>query len=184
MQLLLRLHDPTEGAYEVNGRPAGAYDTASWASTFALVPQDNHLLRGTVAANIAFFRPSIGQADIERAARAAHLHDDVLAFPEGYATEIGTGARELSGGQRQRLGLARALAGAPSVLVLDEPTSALDRRSEQLIQESLIALRGTVTQFIIAHRMPTLTICDRILVLESGHLAAVGSHAHLQATSP
>jgi len=125
----------------------------------------------------------VTELDIERAARAAHLHEDIEAWPLGYATLLGSGARDISEGQRQRLGLARALAGAPSVLVLDEPTSALDMRSETLIQETLLALKGTLTLFIVAHRMTTLALCDRVLVLDGGRVQALGTREELLATS-
>jgi ABC-type multidrug transport system fused ATPase/permease subunit len=168
VQVLLGLRSPQRGDYLVNGRPAADHDLATWFGQFVLVPQDNRLLRGTIADNIRFHRPHLDDDAVEQAARAAHLHDDVVALPEGYRTPVGAGATDLSGGQRQRLGLARALAGRPSVLVLDEPTSALDMRSEALVQETLEDLRGRLTMFIVAHRVTTLGRCDRIMVLRGG----------------
>ena len=105
-----------------------------WRRRVAYVPQDPKLLHGTVAENIRFYR-DIDDGAVERAARLAHIHGDVLSWPSGYGTLIGQRADAVSGGQRQRLCLARALAGAPDVLVLDEPTSALDLPSESLVQE-------------------------------------------------
>lgn len=183
-QLLLRLRSPQAGSYLINGEEAASFDLGEWSDRFAFVPQDNLLQSGTVADNIRFFRRELNDGAIERAARLAHLHEDIVALPEGYGTMLGPGARDLSGGQRQRLGLARALAAEPSVLVLDEPTSALDMRSEELIQQTLRALKKTtLTLFIIAHRMPSLVICDRILVLEGGSIAATGTHTELQHSS-
>lgn len=183
VQILLRLRSPQQGWYEANGRDASKFELDDWYRRFAFVPQDNLLLHASAADNIRFFRPELSQDSVEAAARMAHIHDDLVALPDGYETEIGPGARNLSGGQRQRLGLARALAGEPDVLVLDEPTSALDMRSEELIQQTLHDLRGRMTFFIVAHRMSTLTICDRILVLDRGQLVAQGSHAELQQNS-
>lgn len=171
VQLLLRLRNPDTGRYEVNGAAASSYRSSSWYGQVAFVPQDNQLLTATVADNIRFHRP-LTEGQVERAARLAHLHDEIVALPEGYATVVGSGAKDLSGGQRQRLGLARALAGSPSVLVLDEPTSALDMRSESLVQQTLDELHGTVTMFIVAHRLSTIGRCNRIMVLREGRLEA------------
>jgi ABC-type multidrug transport system fused ATPase/permease subunit len=184
VQLLLRLRAPQRGDYLVAGRPASEYDMGEFYRHFVFVPQDNRLFHGTVAENIAFFRPGIDRAGVERAARMAHLHDEIMEFDHGYDLVIGSGASDISGGQRQRLGLARALASRPSVLVLDEPTSALDMKSESLIQQTLLELKGELTLFVIAHRMSTLNICDRLLVLNAGQVEAFGIPAELQTTSP
>lgn len=183
VQLLLRLREPTAGRYLVNGDEATAFDQPTWSRSFAFVPQENHLLRGTVRDNLALFRP-LDDAALERAAALAHVHDEIEQLPLGYRTEIGSGAADLSGGQRQRLGLARALAGGPDVLVLDEPTSALDMRSETLVQQTLQELRGSLTMLIVAHRLSTLSVCDRILVIQDGRITAIGTFDELQQSSP
>jgi ATP-binding cassette subfamily B protein len=180
-QILLRLRAPAAGQYRVNGRDASSFALDDWYDAFAFVPQENHLLTGSIAENIRFFRDDISDEEVEAAARAAHLHDDIMALSDGYATAVGPGERDLSGGQKQRLGLARGLAGRPSVLILDEPTSALDMRSEELIQRTLGELKGSVTLFVIAHRMSTLSICDRIVVLEEGRIVSAGTHDELVA---
>ena len=169
LQLLLRLREPTDGSLEANGRPATAYSLASWYSRTAFVPQEPLLIAGTVADNVRFFRP-IDQETVEWACRVAHLHDEVAGWPNGYGTSVGEGGGALSGGQRQRLCIARAVAGRPDVLVLDEPTSALDPHSEAHIQQALQDLHGKVTLIIVAHRMTTISRCDRILVIEGGEL--------------
>jgi ABC-type multidrug transport system fused ATPase/permease subunit len=115
------------------------------------------------------------------AARQAHLDEDIRAWSHAYETIIGSGEQDISGGQRQRLGLARALVGAPSVLVLDEPTSALDLRSEQLVQRTLTELKSSLTLFVIAHRVSTLNLCDRLIVVEAGRISNMGTHAELSA---
>jgi ABC-type multidrug transport system fused ATPase/permease subunit len=131
-----------------------------------------------VADNIRYYRDA-SDADVESAARLAHVHDDIAAMPAGYATVIGQRADAVSGGQRQRICLARALLWQPDVLILDEPTSALDLASEAAVRSSLGDLRGHVTIFIVAHRLPLLEICDRTLVLEHGRIKAFATTAEL-----
>ncbi|MGZ4759004.1 MAG: ATP-binding cassette domain-containing protein, partial [Acidimicrobiales bacterium] len=143
-------------------------DPRSWSRLTAFVPQENKLILATVADNIRFFRPGFSLEQVEAAARAAHLHDEITELPEGYLTLIGPSARGLSGGQRQRLGIARALLGSPELLVLDEPTSALDSRSEELIRVTLSELKGSTSVLLVAHRPATLEVCDRVLRIEHG----------------
>lgn len=174
VQILLGLREAGGGAYLVAGEPSRHWSAESWTGHIAYVPQEPRLISGTVADNIRFFR-SIDDDAIARAAQQAHIHEDIVNWPLGYATPISQRAKAVSGGQRQRICLARALAGKPSILVLDEPTSALDPRSESLIQGSLGEIKGQLTLIVIAHRLSILTICDRIMVLESGRLDAFGS---------
>ncbi len=183
VQVLLRLRPPTEGDYLVNGRPAAVHSRESWARRFTFVPQDPHLIAATVAENIAFFRPEVDEAAVVQAARRAHIHDEVTAMADGYASWVGDDGRNLSGGQRQRVAIARALAGEPDVIVLDEPTSALDMRSESLVQQTLAELRGEVTLVIIAHRLSTLAGCDRIVVLGDGRVQAFDTPETLMETN-
>ncbi len=171
IQILLRLRLPDEGRYLVNGVPAEEFVSADWHERVAYVPQEPRLVHASVAENIRFFRDLDDEA-VERAARLARIHDDIVGWPKGYKTRVGPRADAVSGGQQQRICLARALAGRPEVLVLDEPTSALDPQSEVLIQESLTGLREELTLFIIAHRMSTLDICRRVMVIQDGRLAA------------
>ena len=173
-QILLRLRRPTSGAVLVDGRSIDEFTDASWAEQVALVPQDTRLIHGTVTENITFLRTGITRAAIERAAAAAGIHDSITELPDGYDTPIGPTTRNLSGGQIQRIGIARALAGDPGILVLDEPTSALDTQSEQVVQETLEQLQGRLLVVIIAHRLTTLSICSRVLVMEKGRLEAEG----------
>jgi ABC-type multidrug transport system fused ATPase/permease subunit len=122
----------------------------------------------------------VSDQDVERAARLAGIHDDIAAWSDGYSTTVGPRAAAVSVGQAQRICLARALALRPQILVLDEPTSALDPTSERLIQASLTSLKGRLTLFIIAHRMSTLDICDRVMVILDGRLDAVERFDDLQ----
>ncbi len=168
-QLLLRLREPGHGKYLVNGHPAASYSRADWQHRVAYVPQETRILNASVADNIRFFR-ELEQEELEEAARQAHIHDEILAMADGYDTIIGQRAEAVSGGQRQRICLARALAGRPGLLLLDEPTSALDLASEAAIRSSLATLHGKVTLVIVAHRLPLIDMCDRVLVLEKGRV--------------
>lgn len=179
VQLLLRLRDPDEGTLLINGLDARTFRRADWRRRVAYVPQTPQLIWGTVADNIRFDRPHLSDRDIQDAARRAHIHDEIMSWPNGYATIVGQRAAAVSGGQRQRLCLARALADRPDVLILDEPTSALDVKSESLVQESLKTVRGEVLLFLVAHRLSTVSICDRVMVIVGGRLEAMDRPARL-----
>lgn len=182
-QLLLGLRHAQSGGITAGGIPLEDIDRQWWTSQVSLVPQDPALFTGTVAENIRFFRDGITDEDLRRCAQQANVLDDISKLPLGFDTHLGERGGGLSGGQRQRLSIARALAGSPSLLILDEPTSALDGRSESLIRDTLVALRGQVTAVIIAHRMSTIDMCDRIMVLEDGRVSALGTPEQLQARS-
>jgi ABC-type multidrug transport system fused ATPase/permease subunit len=183
VQLLLGLRDPDEGQVLAGGRDISSLDRAEWARKVTFVPQAAHLIAGTIADNIRFLREDVSQEDVERASRLAHLHDDVAGFPEGYERQVGKHGGHLSGGQQQRLCIARALVENPDVLILDEPTSALDVRSEHLIRTTLLGLKERMMVIVIAHRLSTLTICDRIMVISDGELKDFGTPVHLERSS-
>jgi ABC-type multidrug transport system fused ATPase/permease subunit len=183
VQILLGLRLPDSGRYLVNELSAEEFRREDWRRHFAYVPQEPRLLHASVSDNIRFFR-DIDDASVERAARLAGIHEDVISWPEEYATIIGPRADAISGGQQQRICLARALAANPEVLVLDEPTSALDPLSEQLIQESLRGLKDQLTLFVVAHRMSTLDICERVMVIVDGRLEAFDQIAELRSNNP
>jgi ABC-type multidrug transport system fused ATPase/permease subunit len=172
VQILLQLRTPKQGRYLVNGRSADEFAREDWHRRVAYVPQEPRLVHASVAENIRYYREGIDDEAMERAARLARIHEDVIAWSDGYDTIVGPRADAVSGGQQQRICLARALAARPEVLVLDEPTSALDPQSEVLIQESLTALKSELTLFIVAHRMSTLDVCDRVMVIVDGRLMA------------
>ena len=154
-----------------------------WARCVTFVPQEPHLIVGSIEDNIRFLRDDVTRADVEQAARLAQLHDEIVAFPEAYDRPVGEAGGHLSGGQRQRLTIARALVEQPEVLILDEPTSALDVRTEHLIRETLLGLKGRVTVLVIAHRLSTLDICDRIMVIQDGRLVGFDTPARLEQSS-
>lgn len=178
-QLILGLREPSSGRVIAGGCDLGEIDREWWSSRVSVVAQDASLFTGTVAENIRFFREGLDDGALHEAAVRANLLDDVVALPEGFGTHLGERGGHLSGGQRQRLSIARALVDGPELLVLDEPTSALDGRSEELIRDSLRGLRGKTTVLIIAHRMSTLDICDRIMVIEDGRVTGFDTPSKL-----
>jgi ABC-type multidrug transport system fused ATPase/permease subunit len=184
VQLLLRLREPTTGKMLTDGHDVRELSLDDWYRRFTFVPQEARLFSGTVGDNIRFFREDVDQSAIELAAKRAHLHEEIMAWPLGYDTPVGERGGQLSGGQRQRLCIARALADDPDVIVLDEPTSSLDIRSDALIRETLAELAPQTTVFVIAHRLSTLTICNRIMVIFEGRLQGFDEPGRLEATDP
>ena len=174
VQVLLRLRLPQHGTVTVGDCPYEQWSADDWSRLVSLVPQEAHLMEGSIAENIAFRREGIARDAIERAADASHVSGDIRKLPDGFDTQLGPRGAGLSGGQRQRVAIARSLVGRPDLLVLDEPTSALDAHSEQLLQETIVDLKGTMTMVIVAHRMTTLNSCDRILVLRDGRIEMIG----------
>ncbi len=174
VQMLLGLRRPTSGAIEVSEIPYQDIDPRCWARLVSLVPQEPFLFEATITENIQFMRDWITVDQVRRAAEDAHVLDDIEALPDGFSTQLGPRGSGLSGGQKQRVAIARALAGDPQLLVLDEPTSALDVRSEELLKQTISGLKGSVTLVIIAHRLSTLEVCDRVLVLDAGSPQLIG----------
>ena len=170
VQLLLRLREPTEGRITANGVDVRQFSPDGWYRRVAVVPQEAHLFAGTVRDNIRFLRQEVSDAAIERAARLAHIHEEIVRWPDGYDTQVGQRGSDLSGGQRQRICIARALAGQPDILVLDEPTSALDAQADAVVRETLADLSCELTLIVIAHRLSTLELCSEIMVLDAGRL--------------
>lgn len=183
VQLLLGLRDPSTGEIRPGGLDLRSIDRDAWARKVSFVAQDAQLFTGTVAENIRFFREGIDDAALKEAAAKANLLAEIEALPDGFDSFLGERGDRLSGGQRQRMSIARALAGRPELLILDEPTSALDTRSEALIRETVAGLRGSTTVIVIAHRLSTLDVCDRIMVIEDGRMTAFESPIDLRERS-
>ena len=177
--LLARFFDPTSGAILLDGKDLRDIRLDSYRRLLGIVEQDVFLFDGSIGDNIAFGRRGVDEASIREAAQAANALDFIEDMPEGLGTLIGERGVKLSGGQRQRLAIARALLADPRVLILDEATSNLDTASERLIQQSIERLLEGRTTFAIAHRLSTIRHADRIVVLEGGSIAAIGSHDEL-----
>jgi ATP-binding cassette, subfamily B, bacterial len=180
-QILLRLRWPTAGRYLVNGLEASEYSTDSWSRRVNHLPQEPHLLHGTLRENVAFLDESISKDQVEEALRAVGLQQLVETLPDGLDTQLGPSGRNLSGGQVQRLGIARSLVREPRLVVLDEPTSALDVNAERVVADALTSLRGRTDMVVvvIAHRPSTLALCDEIIVLQDGQVTGIGRSQEL-----
>jgi subfamily B ATP-binding cassette protein MsbA len=178
--LLPRFYDVTSGTVLVDGRDIREYELQSLRRQVSLVSQDVVLFNDTIRANIAF-GSEVTNADIERAAGAAHVLEFTREYPEGLDTMVGDRGVLLSGGQRQRIAIARALLKNSPILILDEATSALDTESERVIQAALEGLMHGRTTLVIAHRLSTIENADRIVVMEGGRAVESGSHAELLA---
>ncbi|WP_425583577.1 ABC transporter ATP-binding protein [Streptomyces macrosporus] len=178
--LLPRFYDVTEGAVRVGGHDVRDLTFDSLRAAIGLVPEDSFLFSDTVRANIAYGRPDATDEQVRAAARAAQADGFITELPDGYDTPVGEHGLTLSGGQRQRIALARAILSDPRLLVLDDATSAVDARVEHEIHEALRGVMAGRTTLLIAHRRSTLSLADRIAVLDGGRLVDVGTDAELQ----
>jgi ATP-binding cassette subfamily B protein/subfamily B ATP-binding cassette protein MsbA len=177
--LIARFYDPTGGSITLDGIDLREVDLASYRALLGIVEQDVFLFDGSIAENIAYASKDATPQRIIAAATSAHAHDFISQLEKGYETLIGERGVRLSGGQKQRIAIARAILADPRILILDEATSNLDTESERLIQASLSRLMQGRTCFVIAHRLSTVRIADRIVVLEQGRVEEVGTHDQL-----
>jgi ATP-binding cassette, subfamily B, heavy metal transporter len=180
-RLLFRFYDVTDGAIEIDGQDIRDVTQDSLRRAIGVVPQDTVLFNDTIYYNIAYGRPGAGRAEIEEAARLAHIHDFIAALPDGYQTMVGERGLKLSGGEKQRVAIARVILKAPKILIFDEATSALDTKTEREIQASLAEVAAGHTTLAIAHRLSTVVDADQILVTEAGRIVERGHHRELLA---
>ena len=178
-QLLLRFYDPQGGRVAVDGVNICDVDPAELRSRFGLVPQDPVIFSADAAENIRYGQPGANDAEVRAAAEAAAATEFLDRLPDGIHTHLGERGVRLSGGQRQRIAIARAILRDPAFLLLDEATSALDAESEQLVQQALERLMAKRTTIVIAHRLATVLVADRIVVMDRGEVVAEGTHAEL-----
>ncbi|MEM7721214.1 MAG: ABC transporter ATP-binding protein/permease [Pseudomonadota bacterium] len=178
-RLLFRFYDVTNGAIKIDGQDLRDITQESLHASIGVVPQDTVLFNDTIYYNIAYGRPDAPEAEVEAAAKAAKIHDFIMALPEGYQTTVGERGLKLSGGEKQRVGIARTLLKDPPILLLDEATSALDTETERDIQGELKMMGQGRSVITIAHRLSTVVDADQILVLEAGQIVERGTHDSL-----
>ncbi len=178
---MARFYDPTAGVVCVDGVPVNEYDQVAFHQQLGVVPQEAFLFSGTIRENIAYGRESASDAEVEAAARAVGAHDFIASLPGGYLQWVSERGRSLSSGQRQLIALARAHLVDPAILLLDEATSNLDLQTEAKVQAAMgIAAHGRTT-ILIAHRLQTAKLADRIVVIDAGRVVENGSHDELLA---
>ena len=180
-QLIPRFYDPTEGRILIDGKDIRKVTLSSLRGSISPVLQDTFLFDGTIRENISYARPDASLQEIEEAAKAANIHEDILAMPDGYETRVGERGLRLSGGQKQRVAIARAILRKSPIIILDEATASVDVETERQIQNAISRIAGTRTILAIAHRLSTIGNADLILVIEDGRVAARRTHEELMA---
>jgi ATP-binding cassette subfamily B protein len=179
INLVCRFYEPDAGTIKIDGVDYRDMDLQDLRNQIGLVLQEPFLFNGTIAENIAYGKPGATFEEIVAAAKAANAHNFVLGKPDGYDTQVGERGSKLSGGERQRISIARAILHNPRILILDEATSSVDVETEKQIQEAIAHLIEGRTTFAIAHRLSTLRNASRLVVLEKGEIAEIGTHAEL-----
>ena len=180
-RLLFRFYDVSVGRISIDGQDIRTVTQQSLRQSIGIVPQDTVLFNDTVEYNIAYGRTGASRAEVEGAAKAAHIHNFIVSTPKGYDTMVGERGLKLSGGEKQRVAIARTLLKNPPVLIFDEATSALDSANERAIQEELRSAARNKTALVIAHRLSTVVDAHQILVMEQGRILERGTHAELLA---
>ena len=178
-QLISRFYDPVEGRVLIDGKDIRGVTLESLRKNISPVLQDTFLFNGTIAENIGYAKPDATREEIEAAAKAANIHEDILAMPEQYETKVGERGLRLSGGQKQRVAIARAILRQSPIIVLDEATASVDVQTEKQIQKAIQNLSGQRTVVAIAHRLSTIRDADMILVIHEGRIAEQGTHEEL-----
>ncbi len=178
-QLISRFYDPVEGRILVDGQDLRHVTLESLRHSISPVLQDTFLFNGTIAENIGYARPDATSEEIEKAAKAAHIHEDIMHMPNKYETRVGERGLRLSGGQKQRVAIARAILRNSPIIILDEATASVDVQTERQIQSAIAELAGKRTIIAIAHRLSTIMNADLILVINEGEIVERGTHAEL-----
>jgi ABC-type multidrug transport system fused ATPase/permease subunit len=177
--LIERFYDPTEGRVLVDGRDVQGWPLNDLREAIGYVEQDAPVLSGSLRENLVYGAPDAAEFEVEDVLRTTRLHGFVTSLPEGLETPVGPRGMKLSGGERQRVAIARALLRRPGVLLLDEATSQLDALNEAALRETIATVATSTTVLVVAHRLSTITLADRILVLDAGRLRAIGTHQDL-----
>ena len=178
-QLISRFYDPVEGSVCIDGQDIKKVTLESLRRNISPVLQDTFLFNGTIAENIGYAKPDATREEIENAAKAANIHEDILNMPDGYETKVGERGLRLSGGQKQRVAIARAILRQSPIIILDEATASVDVQTERQIQSAIRNLAGKRTVVAIAHRLSTIREADMILVIHEGRIAEQGTHEQL-----
>ena len=178
-QLLSRFYDPAKGRILIDGKDIKGITLESLRQNISPVLQDTFLFNGTIAENIGYARPEASREEIEAAAKAAYIHEDILQMPQQYETRVGERGLRLSGGQKQRVAIARAILRNSPIIILDEATASVDVETERMIQNAINHIAGTRTIIAIAHRLSTIRNADLILLLKHGTIAERGTHEEL-----
>jgi ATP-binding cassette subfamily B protein len=179
VNLLCRMYEPTDGSIKINGVDYTNYSLHGIQSRIGMVLQTPHLFSGTIKENLRYGRLDATDEEVEQAAKLAGAHEFISKLEKGYEEPVGEGGNLLSVGQKQLVSLARAVLSKPELFIMDEATSSVDTLTESLIQQGMETLMKNTTSFIIAHRLSTIKKADRILVIEDGKIAEIGSHSEL-----
>jgi len=180
-QLISRFYEPSSGHILIDGHDIKGITLESLRRNISPVLQDTFLFNGTIAENIGYAVSEASMEEIEEAAKAANIHEDIMAMPDGYQTQVGERGLRLSGGQKQRVAIARAILRKSPIIILDEATASVDVETEQQIQKAIVGIAGTRTIIAIAHRLSTIRNADQILVIEEGRITEKGTHEELVA---
>jgi ATP-binding cassette subfamily C protein len=182
--LIERFYEPDSGRVLVDGRDVTDWPLAELRAAIGYVEQDAPVLSGTLRENLLFGAPDGGDAELATVLGTTRLDGQVARLPDGLDTLVGHRGTRLSGGERQRVAIARALLRRPRLLLLDEATSQLDAVNEAALRDTIAAVARTTTVLVVAHRLSTVTMADRIIVVDAGRVRAAGTHAELLGTDP
>lgn len=180
-QLLSRFYDPVGGRILIDGKDIKNVTLQSLRRNISPVLQDTFLFNGTIADNIGYAKPDATREEIEEAAKAANIHEDIMHMPDRYETKVGERGLRLSGGQKQRVAIARAILRQSPIIILDEATASVDVETERQIQKAINRITGKRTIIAIAHRLSTIRNADLILVIQEGEIIERGTHDQLMA---